>query len=231
MGYLSSCFPGMHELAHVLDDIGGFAAPHLEPQAQRVFKPIRAARRDDGNIEISRLQVQFGLFGTVPVPCACHLVYTLLGEGAEQIANLGAGGQRSRCGWRLWACASGRASGLRPVCTRGGEGRDSGRIEVIQHKCDFMLAHTVVVAGSRAVARVGKNGLLVEVERDARLVGLAARSLNRAAHYYRALDAAWRLLAIENAAAQREIESFAVCAVECGFDFEARDERHVAPWE
>ena len=72
--------------------------------------------------------------------------------------------------------------------------------------------------------------MLVEVERDARLVGLTVRPLNRAAHYYRALDAAWRLLAIENAAAQREIESFAVCAVERGFDLEARDERHVAPW-
>ena len=98
MGDLGSCFPGMHEVAHVLDDIGGLAAPHLESQAQRAVEPIWAARRDDGDLEVCRFQVQLGFFGTVPAPRACRLVCTLLGEGAEQIANLGAGGQRPRCG-------------------------------------------------------------------------------------------------------------------------------------
>ena len=224
MGYLSSCFPGMHELAHVLDDIGGFAAPHLEPQAQRVFKPIRAARRDDGNIEISRLQVQFGLFGTVPVPCACHLVYTLLGEGAEQIANLGAGGQRSRCGWRLWACASGRASGLRPVCTRGGEGRDSGRIEIMQCERNLMLAHAVIVVGSRAAARVVDHSLVIKVERDARAVHLTVRPLHGAAQAHRAHDGARFLLTGEYAAVQRKRKALGKRVVERSFVLQARND-------
>ena len=152
MGNLGSCFPGMHEVAHVLDDIGGLAAPHLESQAQRAVEPIWAARWDDGDLEVGWFQVQLSFFGIVPAPRARRLVCTLLGEGTEQIANLGAGGQRSRCGRCFRARACGRPGLLRPVCTRAGEGRNPDCVEVIQHKRNLMLAHAVVVAGSRAVA-------------------------------------------------------------------------------